>query len=94
MVESFFFCVVLRQVSQRKSHVKAPKAFAASFACGSAEMWRGGTRSHVRVLEVFARSLLILSDDNIVSNRESLCETRGGQIFARLCWTSDMAPRV
>ena len=45
---------------------RAPKVggFAAHFACGFFEFWRGGTRSRIVSLEVFARRPLILSDDN------------------------------
>ena len=38
--------------------------FAALFACGLFEFWRGGRRSRKVFLKVFARWLLILSDDN------------------------------
>ena len=44
---------------------RAPKVggFAAHFACGFFEFWRGGTRSRIVFLEVFARWPVILSDD-------------------------------
>ena len=38
--------------------------FAAHFACGFFEFWRGGTRSRIVYLEVFAKFSLILADDN------------------------------
>ena len=38
---------------------------AAHFWCPFFEFWRGGTRSRIVFLEVFARRPLILSDDNI-----------------------------
>ena len=37
---------------------------AAHFACGLFEFWRGGTRSRIVFLQVFARRPLILSDEN------------------------------
>ena len=45
---------------------RAPKlgGFAAHFACGFFESWRGGTRSRIVFLKVFARRPLILSDDD------------------------------
>ena len=47
---------------------RAPKVggFAAHIACGFFEFWRGGTRSRIVFLQVFARWPLILSDDNMV----------------------------
>ena len=45
---------------------RAPKVggFAAHFACGFLEFWRGGTRSRIVFLEVFAKCSLFLSDNN------------------------------
>ena len=40
---------------------------AAHFWCPFFEFWRGGTRSRIVFLEVFARWPLILSDDNIMA---------------------------
>ena len=44
---------------------RAPKVggFAAHFACGFVEFWKGGTRSRI-VFEVFVRWPLMLSDGN------------------------------
>ena len=38
--------------------------FAAHFWCPFFELWKGGTRSRIVFLKVFARTPLILSDDN------------------------------
>ena len=46
---------------------RAPKVggFAAHFACGFLEFWKGGTRSRIVFLKVFVRRPVIISDDNI-----------------------------
>ena len=51
-----------------KLEKRAPKVggFAADFACGFFEFWKGGMLSRIVFLEVFARGPLILSDDNRV----------------------------
>ena len=48
---------------------RAPQVggFAAHFACGFFEFWRGGTRSRIVFLEVFARGPLITAHDNMFS---------------------------
>ena len=53
-----------------KKGVPKVGGFAAHFACGFFECWKGGTRSRIVFLEVFARGPLTLSDDNILFTTE------------------------
>ena len=68
-----------------KTQKRVPKVggFAAHFACGFFEFWKGGTRSRIVFLKVFARWILNLSDDNIEVPVDACRTTVDGQIFAR-----------
>ena len=61
-------CEKTHSTSPKLNKRLAPKvgSFAANFACGFSEVWRGGTRFLIIVLAVFACRPLILSDDSNV----------------------------
>ena len=48
------------------------------------EFWRGGTRSRIFFLEVFAKNSLILSDDNTKEHKRWLFVSNSGTDFIRL----------
>ena len=68
------------------SKKRTPKVggFAAHFACGFFDFWRGGARSRIVFLEVLARRPLSLSDDNTKKTQKISFRHRPQTDFIRL----------